>query len=183
MTNVLLATRVLSAIGKVASSTIFSCVVACQIETGANRIIYSYFPYKFANVESASGITQEELYLAKMNYGVATSTSSATTQQEEDNHNHIHQDQSFLTEIKESEFFFRYHQEQDTEKERSSHFDILLQNLSSSLSTTIQTTKNKNTIQEDSKNWMEQEKENKAAEILSRIMEPSQEIITCSMTA
>jgi len=168
MTKILLATRVLSAIGKVASSTIFSCVVACQIETGANRIIYSYFPYKFANVESASGITQEELYLAKMNYGVATSsTITTTTQQEEqgegDNHNYIHRDQS--SEVKESELFFRCDQEQEQETEGSSHFDII-RNLSLSLSTTIQTTKNENTrtTQEDSKNW-------------------SQEIITCSMTA
>mmetsp|Transcript_5903 Transcript_5903/g.13738 ORF Transcript_5903/g.13738 Transcript_5903/m.13738 type:complete len:176 (-) Transcript_5903:384-911(-) len=73
-------TRLLSTFGKAASftirgaavtfgSTVFSCVVACKIEKSANRIIYKYYPHKFANVEAASGITQEELDFIKYYYG------------------------------------------------------------------------------------------------------------------
>jgi hypothetical protein len=95
-------TRVLSALGKAASftfrgaavtfgSTVFSCVVACQIEKGANRIIYTYFPHKFANVRAASGITQEELEMANMNYGAA---SIITQQQQDDDYDHNQEDHS-----------------------------------------------------------------------------------------
>lgn len=42
-------------------STMFSCAAACYIEKGANQMIYRYFPHKFADVEAASGITQEQL--------------------------------------------------------------------------------------------------------------------------
>ena len=68
--------RILSAIGKAASftirgaavtfgSTVFSCVAAVHIERGANRMIYKYYPHKFANVDEANGITQEELDFVK----------------------------------------------------------------------------------------------------------------------
>ena len=73
-------TKLLSAFGKVASftargaavtfgSTVFSCAAACSIEKGANRMIYKYYPHKFANVEAASGITQEELDFVHFMYG------------------------------------------------------------------------------------------------------------------
>ncbi|KAG7368992.1 hypothetical protein IV203_031735 [Nitzschia inconspicua] len=42
-------------------STILSCMAACKIEQGANRLIYHYAPHKFANVEWANGLTQEQL--------------------------------------------------------------------------------------------------------------------------
>ena len=97
-------TRVLSALGKAASftfrgaavtfgSTLFSCVVACQIEKGANRMIYTYFPHKFANVKAASGITQEELEMANMNYGAA---SIITQQQQDDNYDHNQEDPQYV---------------------------------------------------------------------------------------
>lgn len=64
--------RLTSTLGKVAAltakgaavtlgSAVTSCVAACYIERGANRMVYRYFPHKFAQVEAASGITQEEL--------------------------------------------------------------------------------------------------------------------------
>jgi len=50
-------------------STVFSCVMACEIEKGANRMILNYYPRKFANVDAASGISQEELDFVKELYG------------------------------------------------------------------------------------------------------------------
>jgi hypothetical protein len=43
------------------TSTVASCFLACYIEIGAHRLVYYYFPHKYANVEHASGITQEQL--------------------------------------------------------------------------------------------------------------------------
>lgn len=84
-------TRLLSAIGKAASftakgaavtfgSTVFSCAAACSIEKGANRMIFKYCPEKFANVEAASGITQEELDFVHFHYrgGIVAAASRDT---------------------------------------------------------------------------------------------------------
>jgi ATP/maltotriose-dependent transcriptional regulator MalT len=208
-------TRVLSALGKAASftfrgaavtfgSTIFSCVVACQIEKGANRMIYTYFPYKFANVEAASGITQEELDLANMYYGAA---SIITQQQQDDNHNQNQnqKDHSWsssssssitatTTEVEDSELLFRYNQEeeeQQQEQESLSYFDdIRNQLLSLSTTTTIQTkTNEKNTAQEENKNnkfWSEEANATATttlSSIIPTIIVPSQEIMACSMAS
>jgi hypothetical protein len=65
-------TGLFSALGKAASftirgatvtfgSTIVSCYAACKIEHGANQLIYHFAPHKFANVEYAAGLTQEQL--------------------------------------------------------------------------------------------------------------------------
>lgn len=43
------------------ASTAASCYLACQIEVRAHRVVYHYFPEKYANVEYASGLTQEQL--------------------------------------------------------------------------------------------------------------------------
>ena len=43
------------------TSTVASCTMACYIEIGAHRLVYRYFPEKYANVEHANGITQAEL--------------------------------------------------------------------------------------------------------------------------
>jgi ATP/maltotriose-dependent transcriptional regulator MalT len=209
-------TRVLSALGKAASftfrgaavtfgSTIFSCVVACQIEKGANRMIYTYFPYKFANVEAASGITQEELDLANMYYGAA---SIITQQQQDDNHNQNQnqKDHSWssssssssitatTTEVEDSELLFRYNQEeeeQQQEQESLSYFDdIRNQLLSLSTTTTVQTkTNEKNTAQEENKNnkfWSEGANATATttlSSIIPTIIVPSQEIMACSMAS
>lgn len=68
-----------SALGKMAAftakgaaitlgSTVFSCVMACYIERGANRMVYRFFPHKFAHVETANGITQEQLDAVRICY-------------------------------------------------------------------------------------------------------------------
>jgi hypothetical protein len=43
------------------TSTVASCTLACYIEIGAHRVVYHYFPYKYANVKYANGLTQEQL--------------------------------------------------------------------------------------------------------------------------
>jgi hypothetical protein len=42
-------------------STLVSCGAACYIERGAHRLIYHYCPEKYANVEWANGLTQDQL--------------------------------------------------------------------------------------------------------------------------
>ena len=212
-------TRVLSALGKAASftfrgaavtfgSTVFSCVVACQIEKGANRMIYTYFPHKFANVKAASGITQEELEMANMNYGAA---SIITQQQQDDNYDHNQEDHSSSSsssssittttpKVDEPKLFFRYVQdEQQQEKESLSYFDDIRNQLlslstttsttSTSTSTTQTKTTEKNTALEENMNnkfWSEEANAtaNEAISgIIPTIIVPSQEIMACSLTA
>src|SRR5210317_1669414 len=43
------------------TSTAASCYLACQIESRAHRLIYHYDPTKYAHVEYANGLTQEQL--------------------------------------------------------------------------------------------------------------------------
>jgi hypothetical protein len=43
------------------ASTTASCYLACQIEVRAHRFVYHYFPEKYADVEHANGLTQEQL--------------------------------------------------------------------------------------------------------------------------
>ena len=50
------------------SSTVFSCTLACYIEIGAHRLVYHYFPHKYANVEYANGLTQEQLEAVRIHY-------------------------------------------------------------------------------------------------------------------
>jgi hypothetical protein len=209
-------TRVLSALGKAASftfrgaavtfgSTVFSCVVACQIEKGANRMIYTYFPYKFANVKAASGITQEELELANMHYGAA---SIITQKQQDDNHSHIQEDHSSsssssssittTTKVEEPEPLFQYAQdEQQQEQESLSYFDDIrnqLLSLSTTTSTTsttqtkTKTNENNTALEENLNNKFWSEEANATADkaissIIPTIIVPSQEIMACSMTA
>mmetsp|Transcript_13279 Transcript_13279/g.32417 ORF Transcript_13279/g.32417 Transcript_13279/m.32417 type:complete len:210 (-) Transcript_13279:629-1258(-) len=42
-------------------STLLSCYAACCIEQGSHRLLYKYFPHKYAQVEWANGLTQEQL--------------------------------------------------------------------------------------------------------------------------
>jgi hypothetical protein len=211
-------TRVLSSLGKAASftfrgaavtfgSTLFSCVVACQIEKGANRMIYTYFPHKFANVKAASGITQEELELANMYYGAA---SMITQQQQDDNYNHNQEDHSSsssssssittTTKVEGPELLFRYVQdEQEQEQESLSYFDDIRNQLLSLSTTTSTTTTSTSTTQTktneknialeeimNNKFWSEEANAtaNKAiSSIIPTIIVPSQEIMAYSMTA
>lgn len=48
------------------ASTTASCYLACQIENKAHRLIYHYYPMKYANVEYANGLTREQLDKAYM---------------------------------------------------------------------------------------------------------------------
>ena len=43
------------------SSTVVSCTLACYIEIAGHRAVYKYFPHKYANVDYAPGLTQEQL--------------------------------------------------------------------------------------------------------------------------
>ena len=43
------------------TSTVFSVTLACYIEMGAHRMVYRFFPYRYANVEHANGLTQDQL--------------------------------------------------------------------------------------------------------------------------
>ena len=43
------------------TSTMVSCALACYIERGAHRAVYHYFPEKYANVDYANGLTQDQL--------------------------------------------------------------------------------------------------------------------------
>jgi len=47
--------------GVTLASTVASCYLACQIEARAHRFIYNHWPEKYASVELANGLTQEEL--------------------------------------------------------------------------------------------------------------------------
>ena len=47
------------------TSTCVSCYLACQIEVGAHRLVYKFFPEKYANVNYANGLTQEQLDAAR----------------------------------------------------------------------------------------------------------------------
>jgi hypothetical protein len=46
-------------------STVFACVVACYIEVGAHRLLYLCCPHKYAHVEYANGLSQEQLDAVK----------------------------------------------------------------------------------------------------------------------
>jgi hypothetical protein len=70
------------------SSTVASCTLACYIEIGAHRMVYHYFPYRYANVEYANGLTQEQLDAVRTYNVLATSATSpehtSTEEQEND---------------------------------------------------------------------------------------------------
>ncbi|GAX26129.1 hypothetical protein FisN_18Hu245 [Fistulifera solaris] len=60
------------------SSTIISCGLACEVEKCGHRLVYWYSPQKYATVEQAYGLTEEQL-LAVRNHRpsiMATSSSS-----------------------------------------------------------------------------------------------------------
>lgn len=50
------------------TSTFASCTLACYIEIGAHRVVYHYFPHKYANVEQANGLTQEQLDAVRVHH-------------------------------------------------------------------------------------------------------------------
>jgi hypothetical protein len=88
--------KFVSALGKVAAftakgaaitfgSTIVSCIAACYIEVGANQLIYKLDPTKFADIESASGITQDQLDAVRRIalHDNKTSTVTSTTHQQQ----------------------------------------------------------------------------------------------------
>jgi hypothetical protein len=68
----------LQAAGVGLASTTASCYLACQIEGSAHRLIYHYFPHKYANVEYANGLTQDQL-------GTARNMTSVTQSGQEEN--------------------------------------------------------------------------------------------------
>ncbi len=65
------------------SSTVFSCTLACYIEIGAHRLVYHYFPHKYANVEYANGLTQEQLDAVRIHHVEQPQVLTRTTPQED----------------------------------------------------------------------------------------------------
>lgn len=178
-------TKLLSAFGKAASftargaavtfgSTIFSCAAACSIEKGANRMIYKYYPHKFANVEAASGITQEELDFVHFMYGGRIAAAAADDKKSS----------LSTTKTKETtneEILYRYDsfEESSTSQYEETKHDIPL---------TIQMKESKKPKQEEKsavdKFWTEgEEAASKALSLIPAIIVPRQEILACSMTA
>lgn len=183
-------TRLLSAFGKAVSftargaavtfgSTVFSCVAACSIEKSANRMILKHYPHKFANVEAASGITQEELDFVKFKYGGRV-VAAASADQETD------KSPSSTTATKDAEVLFRYDYFDESSVVHASRHDEL-----KSASTTIihmkETATRKDQEEEMStvdKFWTEgEEAAAKALSFIPAIIVPRQEILACSMTA
>jgi hypothetical protein len=185
-------TRLLSAFGKAASftargaavtlgSTVFSCVVACNIEKGANRMIFKYYPHKFANVEAASGITQEELDFAKFIFG--GSAVVAATDQDMDESSST---QSLSTKTKDTEVLFRLDSYDDASVVDSSRNHKTRREDPLTINSTEINALNEN--EQDGKltvNKFWTEGEEAAAKALSMIpiIVPRQEILACSMTA
>jgi hypothetical protein len=57
------------------SSTVASCTLACYIEIGAHRMVYHCFPHRYANVDYANGLTQEQLDAVRI-YKLPTTTTA-----------------------------------------------------------------------------------------------------------
>jgi hypothetical protein len=167
--------RLVSALGKAAAftakgaaitfgSTMFSCVAACYIELGANQMIYRFFPHKFAHVEAASGITQEQLDAVRIYYAAEIALpdvimKTSSTQEEEESHALT---PVFLSSMNESEDY-RTKDYSTTKKESTSSHDEI----------------NSKTIL-----WIEQ-REERTVNILSSFLPidlPRQEILACAMT-
>jgi hypothetical protein len=186
-------TRLLSAFGKAASftargasvtlgSTVFSCVVACNIEKGANRMIFKHYPHKFANVEAASGITQEELDFAKFIYG--GSVVVATTDQETDESSST---QSLSTKTKDTEVLFRLDSYDDASVVDSSRNHETRREKPTTINSTEINALNENEQEEGkstvNKFWTEGEEAAAKAFSMIPIIVPRQEILACSMTS
>lgn len=158
-------------------STVFSCVAACSIEKGANRMILKYYPHKFANVESASGITKEELDFVKMMYGGRI---VADANQETDS------DSSTTTSNTDSEVLFRFDSFEDSDTLQASQADETKVKPTMSI---LLTERNTTQEQEDekfsaNKFWTEgEEAASKALSLIPAIIVQRQEILACSMTA
>ena len=165
-----------------AGSTIISVYVACNIEKGANQLIYKYMPYKFVDVEHANGLTKEQLDAVKIYYG----TSGQQQQQQETVDNEVKQQPSaeqkedpmkLLTSVLNTaaEEDQRLRQEQETAAMKKQQEEIEQQQKSSYSSRTSF--------------WIEKKKEELpsllAVPSLSSIPSlglPQQEIVACSMT-
>lgn len=182
-------TRLLSAFGKAASftargaavtfgSTVFSCVVACHIEKGANRIIFKYYPHKFANVEAASGITKEELDFVNLIYGDRIATAANQKMDESSSTSNT------LTETRDTEVLYRYDFHDDSSVANSSRYYESERGKTTINMTGVNASKEqeqeKSTI---NKVWTEGEEAAAKALSIIPIIVPRQEILACSMTS
>jgi len=66
------------------TSTVFSCALACYIEIGAHRAVYKYFPHKYANVQRANGLTQEQLDAVRIHQIPVDNTVQTKFEEEEE---------------------------------------------------------------------------------------------------
>ena len=170
--------KLLKAVGKAASftakgatitfgSTVFSCVAACSIEKGANRMIYKYYPHKFANIEAASGITQEELDFVHFMYGGRI---AAAAEQERES--------STTETTNDAEILYRYDFFDDSSTSDESKHETPL---------TIQMKESEKPKEQEKstvdKFWTEGEEAASKALSLIPVLLPRQEILACSMTA
>lgn len=181
-------TRFLTAFGKAASftargaavtfgSTVFSCVAACNIEKGANRMILKYYPHKLVNVEAASGISKEELDYVKFIYG-GDIVDAADQKISESSFT-----DSTTIEAGDAEFLYRY-DSQDHISENTSQY----QNAQNE-TRTINLSKNDSSEEKEQEKsavnrfWTEGEEAATKALSMIPIIVPRQEILACSMTA
>jgi hypothetical protein len=187
--------RIFSAIGKAASftirgaavtfgSTVFSCLAAVHIERGANRMIYKYYPHKFANVDAANGITQEELDFVKFIYGgnIVVAADGETDDSSS---------KSSSTSTIDAEILYRYDSYDDSSvvnrfayNEPTHAYNEPTQESMASKATETKISKEQD--QEKStvnKFWTEGEDAAAKALSILPVMLPRQEILACSMTA
>lgn len=127
-------------------------------------MIYKYFPEKFANVEAASGITQEELDFVKYCYGSSSSVAAET-------------EGSSVSTATEPELLYRYDSYDDSSVEHSPLHDQIEHaiHMDEELQESSTTTFNKF--------WTEQEDTAKKYISMIPVVVPRQEILACSMTA
>ena len=73
-------------------STAIACGLACQVEKAAHRLLYRWAPHKYASVDHAYGLTEEQLLAVRLssaatydnnNQPEPTTTAATTTTMEQ----------------------------------------------------------------------------------------------------
>jgi len=140
-------------------------------------MILKYYPHKFANVEAASGITQEELDFVKFIYGGSIVVATEQDMQE------LSFSTSLSTNLEDVENVIRYEPRDDFNEIPSRY-----QSSKSKTKTIHVTGKHSSKEKEEGKFtvdrfWTEGEEAATKALSMIPIIVPRQEILACSMTA
>jgi len=140
-------------------------------------MIYKYYPHKFANVDAANGITQEELDFVKFIYGgnVVVAADQETDQSSL---------KSSSTITTDAEILYRYDSYDDSSVVNTSTYNEPAHESMASKATETKISKEQD--QEKStvnKFWTEGEDAAAKALSILPVMLPRQEILACSMTA